>query len=449
MISAYDRTAQIDLGGAGGEIDLDELEDRPARRPRPSVLVIGAAVLTLIFVTQILQLFPVIKNLSVAKFTVLLAALSLFSSREQIVSRVRVMQVPQLKWVLMLLALAVATLPFSFWPSDSLSYILNIYSRNVVCLYLIAQAVRDDRSARAVGGALVAGCAAIVAAMLLNFGPLVTYKFEPGRVSIGGSYDPNDLALLFVVALPYAFFMLKGSRPLAQLMLVSSIGLMLVGIVKTGSRGGFIGLLVVGGLILMRGSKQMRKYTLVALVVGVTLFAAVAPASYWSRIGTIYNYEQDYNFTMKEKNSRFAIWSTGLRIFASHPLTGVGISCFGVAHMKYSETGLDISPHNSFVQVATELGVVGLALFVTIIVVSIRAARRVRRRLAGGEEDGDLFWFASAVEVSFIGFVVSGFFLTHAYSPIFCFITGMAAALYARDRAGRGEDDQREEIEYA
>jgi O-antigen ligase len=446
MISAYDRTAQIDAGETGLDI---EPADRPARRPRPSVLVIGAAVLTLIFVTQILQLFPVIKDLSIAKFTVLLAALSFLSSREQIVSRVRVMRVPQLKWILMLLALAVATLPFSFWPSDSLSYILNIYSRNIVCLYLIAQAVRDDRSARAIGGAFVAGCAAIVAAMLLNFGPLVTYKFEPGRISIGGSYDPNDLALLFVVALPYAFFMLKGSRPLMQLMLVSSIGLMLVGIVKTGSRGGFIGLLVVGGLILMRGSKQARKYALAALVTGVILFAAVAPASYWSRISTIYNYEQDYNFTMKEKNSRFAIWSTGLRIFASHPLTGVGISCFGIAHMKYSETGLDISPHNSFVQVATELGVIGLALFVTIIAVSVREARRVRRRFAASGEDDGLLWLASAVEISFIGFVVSGFFLTHAYSPIFCFITGMAAALYARDRAGRKENDHGEEIEYA
>ena len=413
------------------------------------MLVIGAAALTLIFVTQLLQLVPALKDLSVAKFMVLLAGLSFLSSRDQIVARVRVTKVPQLKWILMMLALAVVTVPFSFWPSDSLGYILNIYSRNIVCLYLIAQAVRDDRSARVVGGALVAGCACIVLAMLLNFGPLVTYKFDPGRVSIGGSYDPNDLALLFVVALPYAFFMLKGSRPLVQLMLGSSIGLMLVGIVKTGSRGGFIGLLVVGGLILMRGSRRMRKYALLAAVVGVVLFAAVAPASYWSRIGTIYNYEQDYNFTMKEKNSRFAIWSTGARIFASRPLTGVGISCFGVAHRKYSESKVDISPHNSFVQVATELGIIGLALFVAIIIVSIRTARRVRRRLTGNDEDGDLFWFASAVEISFIGFVVSGFFLTHAYSPIFCFVTGMSAALYARDRASSIENDQREEIEYA
>ena len=445
MISTYDRTTQIDPGEADSGL---EIEARPERRPRPSLLVISAAVLTLIFVTQILQLFPVIKNLSIAKFAVLLAALSFLSSREQIVSRVRAMQVPQLKWVLMMLALAVATLPFSFWPSESVSYILDIYLRNVVCLYLIAQAVRDDRSARAIGGALVAGCAAIALAMLLGLGAIVTYKFEPGRIGVGGTYDPNDLALLFVVALPYAFFMLKGSRPLAQLMLVSSIGLMLMGIVKTGSRGGFLGLLVVGGLILMRGSKRMRKYTLVAAVTGVVLFAAVAPASYWNRISTIYNYEQDYNYTMKEKNSRFSIWSTGLRIFASHPMTGVGISCFGVAHRKYSETGMDISPHNSFVQVAVELGIVGLVLFVSIIFISIRTARRIRRRIIRNDEDDDLLWLASAVEISFIGFIVSGFFLTHAYSPIFCFLTGMSAALYARDRASRAEDDHIEEIEY-
>ncbi|HKY05219.1 MAG TPA: O-antigen ligase family protein [Blastocatellia bacterium] len=441
MASAYTEPFDLELNG-----DIDRAEPR-ARRRLP-LMLIGAAALTLIFVTQVLQIIPPVKDMSVAKFVVLVVALVFLQSRDAVKSRVRISSVPQLRNLLLMIVIALLLVPVSFWPSGSLDYIVNIYARNIIIVYLLVQAARTNRDARVIAGSLVAGCSALVLAMLLRFGPLVTNKFEPGRVSVGGTYDVNDLALLFVITIPFAFFMLKDATLPGRVLLIAGIALMLAGMVKTGSRGGFLGLMLISALIFFRGSKQMRKYTLATMAVGVLLFLCFAPKTYWDRISTIYNYKQDYNFNMKEDNSRLMIWGTGIRIFLTYPVTGVGIAGFQHAHRKFAKTELTISPHNTFLQVATELGVLGLILFVWIIFTSIRTARAARRRARAGDIDPSLFWFASAVEVSFWGFVVCASLLTHAYSPIFCFMASMGAVLYHRYHQSI-KTEEVEEIEYA
>ena len=132
----------------------------------------------------------------------------------------------------------------------------------------------------------------------------------------------------------------------------------------------------------------------------------------------------------------------------ANPITGVGIACFPVEHGALSGSRLQMAAHNSLIQITAELGVAGLILFVGIIGLSILRARRIRIEARQGETESNLLWFASAVEVAFVGFAVSGFFLSHAYSPIFCFLTGMAGALLARHRQTRAVAGVKEELEY-
>jgi O-antigen ligase len=183
-------------------------------------------------------------------------------------------------------------------------------------------------------------------------------------------------------------------------------------------------------------------------------------------------------------------------MIAERPLTGIGIACFNIAEGRINHNKLQQSPHNSFVQATAELGLPGGFLFLAIIITSVRVARRTRRTaadagnhaaaaagdeaavagdeaIAAGDEAAaaadetaptggqapaaceQLMWFASAVEVAFLGFAVSGFFLSHAYSGIFCFLAGIGAVLQARYSAlaPRSRDQSAraaaEEIEYA
>ncbi|MGH9823091.1 MAG: O-antigen ligase family protein [Blastocatellia bacterium] len=437
----YSQTYDLDFGSG--------LES-PARAKtalRISPLLAGASVLTLFFVSQILQPFPQLSGLQLAKLTAAATTVIFLVSRRGLIDRVKLSDAIQLKYLVLILLLAIVTIPWSVWPAASWGYIVDVYSKNVLYAYLLVQAVKTDADSRVIAGVMVIGSTALALAILTHFGPVVSYQSEPGRLGLG-TYDPNDLALLFVVTVPFAFFLMKSARTRVRLLLVASILIMLAAMFKGESRGGFLGLLAIGTLMFLRAPRQARKYTLITLALGVALFVFAAPRTYWDRISTISNLEADYNLHVE--GGRIPVWKEGLRMIAESPLTGVGIACFPFEQSRLSESRLDKAPHNSFLQAAAELGVIGLGLFLVIVISAIVISRRIRRAVGSGTTDPSLLWLASAVEISLIGYAVSGFFLSHAYSGIICFLTAMAAAMTARYKVcQRNALPVIEEVEYA
>jgi O-antigen ligase len=446
MSSAYESPTGFELDD---ELN-NNLETASAAKPKEklSVFVIGVALLTLFFATQLLQLVPFLHAIPMAKIAVAFVVLIFVFSPHRIANRLRLREIPQVKYILGILIFAVLTTPLSVWPGGSFSFIVEGYAKNIVFVYFLAQGARNDKATRAITGALILGCALIVMALLTGFGPEVSLDLREERINVAGTYDVNDLALLFIVTIPFAFFMMRESTKLQRLFLLAAMALMVIGIIKSASRGGFLGLVVISFFLLLRASKQARKYAFAALVGGAILFVIAAPTAYWARITTIFSLEKDYNLT--DQRGRQQVWGNGLKMIVAHPLTGVGINCFPIAHADFSGTNINISPHNSFLQIAAELGIPGIILFLAIIGTALVAARRVRRLTLERKLAEDMWWLASAIEVSLIGFIVSASFLTHAYSPIFCFLTGISAALVARYKATEAmSQDDEAEIEYA
>ena len=73
----------------------------------------------------------------------------------------------------------------------------------------------------------------------------------------------------------------------------------------------------------------------------------------------------------------------GLRMFADHPLLGVGISQFGYFYNFYQPLGLQgmaetvkLIPNNIYVELLAELGIIGFGLFVAFLVAVYRRLRR-------------------------------------------------------------------------
>jgi putative inorganic carbon (HCO3(-)) transporter len=436
---------QIDLDLPLANQSLTGRSSVEARRKHR--LLIGASLLTLFFVPQALQLFPILEGLQIVKFTAIGVALLFLNSREEIINRIRLRDAPQAKLIVAMLVLAAATIPFAIWPYGSLRYTVDAFAKNVIFVYLLLQTVRSDRDLRIIAAVMVAGCGVLVLPMITHIGPVVTYKADPTRIAVGGTYDANDLALLFDVAIPFAFFSVKSSRPAVKAILIASMLLMLIGMVKTESRGGLLGLLVVLAIILLRSSGQARKYTLMALAAAAVFFMFAAPPAYWNRMDTIYHYQGDYN--LNEAGGRIMVWKNGLKMISASPLIGVGIGCFPMEHEKLSEVHLQMAAHNAFLQAAAELGVFGLLLFVGIITVSLNTARRVRHDIRQGLISAELSWLASATEASFLGFVTGAFFLSHAYSGIFCVLAAMGAILHSRYKKEKAKHAITEEIDYA
>lgn len=428
------------------ELGETELPAENSRSAKPSIFVLGVTVLTLFFVTQLMQLFPKLDGLPLVKIIVGIITIHLVTTPQLIANRWRLREIPQFKYLFLILLFAAATVPLSYWREGSFEFFTQTFFKNVVFAYLLAQGAKDNRSTRWIAGALVAGCVMIVLAILTGFGPEISVFEAEKRMMIGGTYDVNDLALLFVVTIPFAFFLIKDATPFHRLLLMCAIALILTGLVKTASRGGFLGLVAISMFMLIRSSGKARKYTLVALLLGSTLIVATAPEAFSNRINSMFALEQDYN--MKDRSGRKQIWENGFKMLFTHPLVGVGIGAFPIAHGDFSNSKIHIAPHNSFVQISAELGLPGMMLFGAIIVTAFGYARKARHLARDATLDREWGWIGSAVQVSFVGFIVSGALLSHAYSPIFCFLVGISASLAARYKAYL-RTLQAEELEYA
>jgi O-antigen ligase len=82
--------------------------------------------------------------------------------------------------------------------------------------------------------------------------------------------------------------------------------------------------------------------------------------------------------TSIEDDPRMKIWSRGMDAFWKSPLVGVGSGGFFTA--AEDERGLKRAPHNTFVSVIVELGVVGLVLYLVFLLLLFRAAWRLPHR---------------------------------------------------------------------
>ena len=123
-----------------------------------------------------------------------------------------------------------------------------------------------------------------------------------------------------------------------------------------------------------------------------------------------------------------------------HPVLGVGVGGFEIAEgLSRGGQGKWSSAHNSFVQIGTELGIVGLVIFVRLVASSIVGMKNLRF-----SDEADVLppWMLKGVEISLYGYIAAGFFLSQAYSPVLYLLVGMviiAGKLVASQRSSSAE----------
>jgi O-antigen ligase len=95
-----------------------------------------------------------------------------------------------------------------------------------------------------------------------------------------------------------------------------------------------------------------------------------------------------------EESGRMAMWAEGLSLIAKRPLQG-----YGLCNSPYARKGKgkQYALHNNFIAVGADLGLVGLALFIAILLVLFAQLRRI--------SDPQLKWLGMAM---FFAAVVTG-----------------------------------------
>jgi len=354
--------------------------------------------------------------------------------------------------VLALGAVIVLTIPFSFWPGGSLKLFSDIYVKIILIFALMISTITSPRRVRQMTWVM------IVASGYLSFRAVFDYVrgmnlIEGDRVrgAVGGMFEnPNDLALNLVTFLAPTLFIIFYDRKLSRRLIATAFaGAMVAAIVCTKSRSGFLGLVGMGAVVLYYVSKVKPAVVVAALVAGLMMLP-VMPQSFWNRMDSIMNADED---TSGSRAARVRLLEQGVELFLANPITGIGAGQF----QNYDGPGVVErwrATHNVWLQVAAELGVFGFAAFAFLVVrgfsasfAALRLLRRSRKHRQPQsairsprsdirdsdssltDEDRRLLEInAKGMIAAMVGWTVCSFFASVAFNWTFYYVLALAVA---------------------
>jgi len=212
----------------------------------------------------------------------------------------------------------------------------------------------------------------------------------------GQFINKNHFAFLMEMAFGLGLGIVLGGG-VARERLMIYVALLLpiwTGLVLANSRGGILAMLaqiVVAVLLLLSSpglssdyelprivqSSVLRMLLLVVLVVGV-LFGTLWMGG--DRLAT--NFEaatsEITSSTTREGASRNEIWRATLKMFAAHPIVGVGLGGYWIGITAYHDASGLMTPqeaHNDYLELLSSAGLIGLALGVWFVVSVVRKTR--------------------------------------------------------------------------
>lgn len=187
-------------------------------------------------------------------------------------------------------------------------------------------------------------------------------------------YDPNVLGryLAFAIVITICAFRLPRLRRFAPLLAVLLFAQGFV-LLNTFSRGAFLSLMVVLGLLLLWDREVGRKLTVAAtvsaLLGGVYLLSGGFGDILLRRL-------TGGGSTLAVDTSRIMIYQLGLKAFWQSPIVGFGQDNVPKAIGQFYPFAL--SPHNLYLEVLLAVGAVGFAAFAWFIIASIRLGLKTR-----------------------------------------------------------------------
>ena len=267
----------------------------------------------------------------------------------------------------------------------------------------------------------------LIASVVTSVGTLQWYLrgedlVEGYRARWYGVYaDPNRMAMNLLVVIPLAAsFALHGRTNWRRGVGLLSGGLAVACIVVSHSRGGMLGLATAMGTWALRERGHRGKAVAVGL--GLLLALAVfAPRSFWDRGETVSQFQQDASAM-----GRVYGWQIASRINLDRPLLGVGMNGFRHSWAVYAPAEAiafyrALVSHNLFLDVLSELGWVGLWLFLVFACGAVASAFEA-------SSDPRVGWIARGVAASVSGYLVTQLSAGYLLSSHLYLLFGLAAA---------------------
>lgn len=174
--------------------------------------------------------------------------------------------------------------------------------------------------------------------------------------------NPLILATFLIITTPFCafssvYFKHSKHRKLSRVCFAFS----LLGILCTESRGAYIAIALSIVTLLISSRKIFKKLLpfMFVLAIGIPLTIALR-----------YKSNSSGNEFLASNNNRLAIWRVCADLFTEHPIIGMGAGTENIHQEIIQRIGINRShAHNLFLEIATEGGIIGVALVIAIIVV--------------------------------------------------------------------------------
>ncbi len=360
-------------------------------------------------------------------------------------------------WLIGLLALyTVATVLAPMTTSDSWDK-LSMMGKIFLSVFLIDKLCRTPRQLAGFVVALIVGCLWFVKICIVTW---LGSGFSDERVDAeaGQGGGSNYIAWSLVVLLPFIYYKAFCGRSWQRWAALALIGPWVMSIMATGSRGGLLCMAAATATFVLLVRRPGVALTFAA---GAVLFLSLAPAGYLQRMATI---TLDPTKMDDSEYTRYENFQVAKRMVLDHPVFGTGLETFPIAKRPYlppNSLSADKVAHDTYVQIATEVGLPALAAFVW---VNLAAAWRLVRRMPmrDAQEDDDLNWMRvgllSALAASWVQMTKAD----NAQADLLWWILGMsftchriwlrsvtAQAAAGKGRTGQGRRPVRERLRFA
>ena len=232
--------------------------------------------------------------------------------------------------------------------------------------------------------------------------------------------DPNDLGMFLVMNIPFvAYFYSEGGKA-NKLLMLTILSALCYGVYMTGSRGtllGAVGVIAVYYLVNKAGAKLI-------------LFSAVMAPIAATMLSTFGGLTSDD----ESAEQRLEAWYQGVLMLLDNPVFGVGMGNFMEEHGRVA--------HNSYIQIAAELGVPGYSLWGGVLVLSMVIGYQFIKKYHEWPEEEisseEKLAYAAELKLnkalffSMIGFMITSFFITRTYTLLLFVFMGMFTASHGR-----------------
>jgi O-antigen ligase len=370
-----------------------------------------------------------------------------------LVRRRTIVLTPAMPWIALFLVVQIVSTITARDASDAASSLGTFLSEGLLLYLLVTNTVRSPELLRAVVWTLL-----LVGAILgaLSFFQQITETYnnsyfgfaqtdaaatgvtETGLARLAGPIgEKNRYAQIMLMLIPLGVLLFSGERHRWQK--VAALGCAALAAIATAltfSRGAALAAGII--LVAMVALRYIRITHLLAAVALIAVVLVAVPA-YGTRLtsladlGSLLSDEPAGTTTDNSILSRATENLTALRVFADHPILGVGPGQFSNYYRAYAdEIGVSVKAqnreaHNLYLGIAAETGVLGLAAFLGAVVATFVQLARARTRalLAARPE---LAAMAAAFMLALVGYLASGLFLHLSYARYYWLMLALAGA---------------------